>query len=196
MTGGFPSQRTSNAEMVTFHDVIIDQWSYNIHLHTSVITTANGLCRLSCYDMTNGVRSHSCCCRLKMLKSTNVVNGFEYVFVDQTTVFKMTNGISLDVSPLQHVISTRLADKKAKILSLDSNRYHQLIVGSSGPLLSQYKDGLSRYGFPMLKIRRSCDPLIFNMGIYILVRHLYIETTPWSSSLHTHNIFFKLYINL
>ena len=34
-------------------------------------------------------------------------------------------------------------------------------------------------GIPMLKIRRSRDRLIFNMGIPILVRrHLYIETTP------------------
>ena len=37
-------------------------------------------------------------------------------------------------------------------------------------------------GIPMLKIRRSWDCLIFNMGIPILVRrHLYIETAPrWS----------------
>ena len=34
-------------------------------------------------------------------------------------------------------------------------------------------------GIPMLKIRRSRDRLIFNMGIPILVRqHLYIETAP------------------
>ena len=43
--------------------------------------------------------------------------------------------------------------------------------------LSQYKNGLSRYGIPMLKIRRSQDRLIFNMGIPIPVRrHIYIET--------------------
>ena len=37
-------------------------------------------------------------------------------------------------------------------------------------------------GIPMLKIRRSQDRLIFNMGIPILVRrHLYIETAPLSS---------------
>ena len=36
-------------------------------------------------------------------------------------------------------------------------------------------------GIPMLKIRRSWDCLIFNMGIPILARrHLYIETAPWS----------------
>ena len=35
-------------------------------------------------------------------------------------------------------------------------------------------------GIPMLKIKRSRDRLIFNMGIPILVRrHLYIETGPW-----------------
>ena len=35
------------------------------------------------------------------------------------------------------------------------------------------------YDIPMLKIRRSRDRLIFNMGIPILVRrHLYIETAP------------------
>ena len=33
---------------------------------------------------------------------------------------------------------------------------------------------------PMLKIRRSQDRLIFNMGIPILVRrHFYIEKAPW-----------------
>ena len=35
-------------------------------------------------------------------------------------------------------------------------------------------------GIPMLKIRRSLDRLIFNMGIPILVRrHLYTKTAPW-----------------
>ena len=34
-------------------------------------------------------------------------------------------------------------------------------------------------GIPMLKIRRSWDHLIFNMGIPILVRHLYTERAPW-----------------
>ena len=39
-------------------------------------------------------------------------------------------------------------------------------------------------GIPMLKIRRSRDRLIFNMGIPILVRrHLCTETVPWSSPL-------------
>ena len=31
---------------------------------------------------------------------------------------------------------------------------------------------------PMLRIRRSQNILIFNMGIHILVRHFYIETAP------------------
>ena len=35
---------------------------------------------------------------------------------------------------------------------------------------SQYKDGLSRYGVSIIKIRRSWDRLIFIMGIPILVR--------------------------
>ena len=35
-------------------------------------------------------------------------------------------------------------------------------------------------GIPLLKIRRSRDRLIFNMGILILVRrHIYIERAPW-----------------
>ena len=38
------------------------------------------------------------------------------------------------------------------------------------------------YGIPMLKIRRSQERLIFNMGIlYWLRRHLYVETAPGSS---------------
>ena len=55
--------------------------------------------------------------------------------------------------------------------------------GWRGPWASpQYKDRLSQVlGIPMLKIRRSWDRLIFNMGIPILVRrHLYIETVPVS----------------
>ena len=52
---------------------------------------------------------------------------------------------------------------------------------------SRYKDGLSRYGIPILKIRRSRDRLIFNIGIPILVRrHLSFETTPWFSVLGWH----------
>ena len=44
----------------------------------------------------------------------------------------------------------------------------------------QYKDRLSGYGIPILKIRRSRDRLIFNMGIPIQVSwHLYIDTAPW-----------------
>ena len=35
-------------------------------------------------------------------------------------------------------------------------------------------------GIPRLRIRRSRDRLIFNIGILVLItRHLYIETAPW-----------------
>ena len=34
-------------------------------------------------------------------------------------------------------------------------------------------------GIPMFKIRRYRDNLIFNMGIPMLVRHLYSEMAPW-----------------
>ena len=45
-------------------------------------------------------------------------------------------------------------------------------------VLSQYKDGLSRYGMYIRKIR-SHDRLIFIIVISILIRqHIYIETTP------------------
>ena len=41
------------------------------------------------------------------------------------------------------------------------------------------KTVIPRYGDPMLKIMRSRDRLIFNMGIPLLVkRHFYIETAP------------------
>ena len=54
--------------------------------------------------------------------------------------------------------------------------------------LSQYKDCLSQvWGIPMLKIRRSRDRLIFNMGIPMLVRHLYIESAPWLCGLYLRN---------
>ena len=44
---------------------------------------------------------------------------------------------------------------------------------------SQYKDSLSKFGIPMLKIRLLQDRLIFNTGISILVRwQLDIETAP------------------
>ena len=46
--------------------------------------------------------------------------------------------------------------------------------------LSQYEDRLSQIWDPMLKIRRSWDPLILNIVISLLVRrYLYIETGPW-----------------
>ena len=50
---------------------------------------------------------------------------------------------------------------------------------SSSWALPQYKDDLSRYRIPIMKIRRSWDRLIFIIGIHILVkRHHYIETAP------------------
>ena len=53
-----------------------------------------------------------------------------------------------------------------------------------GPCLN-IKTIFPRYGDSHVKIRRSRDRLIFNMGISILVRrHLYIETAlwwPWTS---------------
>ena len=49
-----------------------------------------------------------------------------------------------------------------------------------GPI-SIWSPSFPGMGIPMLKIRRSQDRLIFNIGIPILVRHLYIETPPrWS----------------
>ena len=51
-------------------------------------------------------------------------------------------------------------------------------AGVSGPclIIMMVFPGM---GIPMLKIRRSWDHLIFNMGIPMLIRqHLYIETTP------------------
>ena len=56
---------------------------------------------------------------------------------------------------------------------------------------------------PMLKIRRSRDRLIFNMGIPILVRqHLYIETPPRSlcvscgnDSNHNATVCYKWYVS-
>ena len=52
--------------------------------------------------------------------------------------------------------------------------------GSAGKWVpSQYKYLFPVMGIPMLKIKRSQDRLIFNMGIPILVRrYLYIETPP------------------
>ena len=51
----------------------------------------------------------------------------------------------------------------------------------TGPRLN-IKTVFPRYGVPMLKIRRSRDRLIFNMGIPVPVRHSYVETDPrWFS---------------
>ena len=57
-----------------------------------------------------------------------------------------------------------------------------LLKRRPGPSLN-IKTVFPGYGIPMLKIRRSQDRLIFNMGIPILVRrHLYIDTAPWIQS--------------
>ena len=51
-----------------------------------------------------------------------------------------------------------------------------VMASISGPC-PNIKTVFARYGIPMLKIRRSGDSLIFNMGIPVLVRwHFYIET--------------------
>ena len=58
-----------------------------------------------------------------------------------------------------------------------SNQLNKLHENIRAPY--QYKDRRSRYGIPMLKIRRSQDRLIFNMCILKLVRrHLYTEPSP------------------
>ena len=55
-------------------------------------------------------------------------------------------------------------------------------VRSQGPL-SIWRLSFPGMGIPMLKVRRSRDRLIFNIGIPILVRrHLYIETAPRTST--------------
>ena len=63
------------------------------------------------------------------------------------------------------------------------------MAGMSGPCL-YIKTVFVRYGIPMLRIRRSEDRLIFNMGIPVLVRwHFYVETEP-SLRYHGSNIYF------
>ena len=57
---------------------------------------------------------------------------------------------------------------------------YSLTIGDAIRASSQYKDIYPGMGIPMLKIRRSRDCLIFNMGILILIRqHLYIGMVPW-----------------
>ena len=72
----------------------------------------------------------------------------------------------------------RLLTAVYSCLSLAVNPHLRQSAGRPGPSLN-IKIVFSRYGIPMLKIRRSRDRLIFNMGIHILIRpHLYIETAP------------------
>ena len=57
-------------------------------------------------------------------------------------------------------------------------------MSESGPRLN-IKPVFPGMGIPMLKIRRSQDRLIFNMGIFILIRrHIYIEMAPDLLSVH------------
>ena len=58
---------------------------------------------------------------------------------------------------------------------------HSGLSTAPGPCLN-IKTVFPGMGIPMLKIRRSQDRLIFNMGIPLPVRHLYIEAAP--ESLH------------
>ena len=58
------------------------------------------------------------------------------------------------------------------------NGHFQDLIGLQGP--NQYEDGISTFGIPIIKMSRSWDRLIFIMGISLLVRHLYIKTTPWT----------------
>ena len=53
--------------------------------------------------------------------------------------------------------------------------YNNFVTGTQGPVSIQ-RPSFPGMGIPMLKIRRSWDRRIFNMGMPILVRHLYIET--------------------
>ena len=58
------------------------------------------------------------------------------------------------------------------------NGHFQDLIGLQGP--NQYEEGISTYGIPIIKMSRSSDRLIFIMEISLLVRHLYVETTPWT----------------
>ena len=68
-------------------------------------------------------------------------------------------------------------------------RIKTIFPGKDQGPVSIWRPSFPGMGIPMLKIRRSQDRLIFNMGIPILVRlHLYIETAPrqsWNSVIGT-----------
>ena len=65
-----------------------------------------------------------------------------------------------------------------------------------GPRLN-IKIAFPGMGILMLKIRRSRDRLIFNMGILILVsRHLCIETAPWTSEVYILFVLFESFRSL
>ena len=74
-------------------------------------------------------------------------------------------------------------DKIYKKLWLFELRPSPVWIRNLGPVF--LKTVFPRYGIPMLKIRRSRDRLIFNMGIPILVRrHIYNETAPSSGNVN------------
>ena len=70
-------------------------------------------------------------------------------------------------------------------ITVDWNYYNQrpsvplnsLVSGDLGPV-SIWRPSVPGMGIPILKIRLCRDRFIFNMGIPILLRRLYIETTP------------------
>ena len=89
-----------------------------------------------------------------------------------------------------HFVAIAILHQPRPTDSADINTRLQLSDTSSIPpmhggfllipgLRRNIKTVFPRYGIPMLKISRSWDRLIFNMGIPILVRrHIYIEMTP------------------
>ena len=75
----------------------------------------------------------------------------------------------------------RLCRKHKTILVEDKDPLtsHNRMAARDLDPVSISRPSLPGIGIPMLKIRRSRDRLIFNIGIPILVRrHLYIETAP------------------
>ena len=65
-----------------------------------------------------------------------------------------------------------------------------VMAGISGPCLNRKTD-FAKYGIPMLKIRRSGERLIFNMGIPVLVRwHFILRRNPaWDTTGATYTSF-------
>ena len=67
---------------------------------------------------------------------------------------------------------------------IDNGASRLVVIGGATSVApnSKYRPSFPGIEIPMLKIRRSRDRLIFNMGIPILVRHLYIETSSLCNS--------------